>query len=97
MMAPPFAALATTITVFTVSKMGRNHVKMRDLILNDVLRCNDYKCPTAAFCARSRQLSIDYKKGVKNMPETDFKGFKERGLCDYFLNADILATEQHEP
>ena len=71
--------------------------KMRDLILDDVSRCTDIKCPIGAFCARSRQLNIDYKKGVKNRPKTDFKGYNKRGLCDYFLNADVIAAEQDKP
>jgi hypothetical protein len=70
---------------------------MIDLILNDVSRCTDYKCPAGVFCARSRQLNIEYKKGVKNTPMTDFQGYQKRGLCDYFLNTDVIAAEQHEP
>jgi hypothetical protein len=69
---------------------------MRDLILNDVSRCNDYKCPTNAFCARFKQLRLDNEKGIKTMPVTDFNGRKKNGLCDYFINADVLASEHHE-
>lgn len=69
---------------------------MRDLIKNDVSRCNDYKCPTGAFCARFRQLRFDNEKEIKTMPVNDFKGREKNGLCDYFLNDDILAAEQHE-
>lgn len=68
---------------------------MRDLILNDVSRCNDYKCPTGAFCARFRQLRFDREKGIKTTPVTDYKGREKKGLCDCFLNADVLAS-QHE-
>ena len=64
---------------------------MKDLIHNDISRCNDYKCPTGAFCARFRQLRIDQKKNSRSIfSVTNFKGCEKTGLCDYFLNADIL-------
>jgi hypothetical protein len=68
---------------------------MKDLIHNDISRCNDYKCPIGAFCARFRQLRFDKENGNTQMSVTDFKGREKKGLCDYFLNADILAS-QHE-
>lgn len=68
---------------------------MKDLIHNDISRCNDYKCQTGAFCARFRQLRFDKENGNTQMSVTDFKGREKKGLCDYFLNADVLAS-QHE-
>ena len=67
---------------------------IKNLITNDISRCNDYKCQTAAFCARFKQLSIDLKTGNKAISVTNFKGFEKNGLCDYFLNADVIAEEQ---
>lgn len=63
---------------------------MKDLILNDVSRCNNYKCPINAFCARFRQLRIDSEKGDKvEVPVNHFDGDKKIGLCDHFINADV--------
>jgi hypothetical protein len=59
------------------------------LIHNDISRCNDYKCPTGAFCARYRQLRFDRENGNTKMSVTDFKGREKNGLCDYFINADV--------
>ena len=68
---------------------------MENLISNDISRCNDYKCPTRAFCARFRQLRFDKENGNTQISVTDFKGREKNGLCDYFLNADVLDS-QHE-
>lgn len=68
---------------------------LKNLITNDISRCNDYKCPTAAFCARFKQLSIDLKNGNKAISVTNFKGCEKKGLCDYFLNADVIAEEEN--
>jgi hypothetical protein len=61
-----------------------------DLISRDMSRCNDYRCPTAPFCERRIQMSIDYAKGDTTAPVTDFKGRERSGLCDYFLNIDVV-------
>lgn len=62
---------------------------MKDLIHNDISRCNDYKCPTNFCCARFKQLSIDRKNG--NIVWTsDFEGRKKTGLCENFINADAV-------
>jgi hypothetical protein len=61
----------------------------KDLINRDTFRCNDNKCPTAAFCERYLQMRIDYKKGEKLVPVTNFKGSEKVGLCDHFLNVDV--------
>jgi len=61
----------------------------KDLISSFISRCNDYKCPTNAFCARFRQLRIDREKGDNIFSITDFKGRLKNGLCDYFINADV--------
>ncbi len=63
---------------------------VKDLIPLDCSRCSDDRCPIAIFCARSRQKTIDYKKGQKNILMTDFKGAEKVGLCDYFLNIEYL-------
>lgn len=63
---------------------------MNDLINNDTSRCNDYKCPTGAFCARFRQLRFDKEKGNTHMSVTNFHGRDKIGLCEYFINADIV-------
>ena len=69
---------------------------MNNLIHNDISRCNDYKCPIGAFCARLRQLHIDKENGNTQMSVTDFKGREKNGLCDYFLNADVLASKHED-
>lgn len=68
---------------------------LKNLITNDISRCNDYKCPTAAFCARFKQLSIDLKTRNKAISVTNFKECEKNGLCDYFLNADVIAEEEN--
>lgn len=62
---------------------------LKDIINNDVSRCNDYKCPTNAFCARFRQLRYDKQNGIKPITVINFKGVEKTGLCEYFINADI--------
>ena len=61
---------------------------MKDLIPNDISRCNDYKCPTNFCCARFKQLSIDRKNG-NTVWTSDFEGRKKTGLCEHFLNVDV--------
>jgi hypothetical protein len=61
---------------------------MHNLINNDISRCNDYKCPTRAYCARFRQLHIDIKAGNTTFQVTDFQGRRKNGLCDNFINVD---------
>ena len=63
---------------------------IKDLIHRDISRCNDDRCLTAPYCERHLQMSIDYKKGEKNVSVTDFKGREKVGLCDYFLNVDAI-------
>ena len=63
---------------------------IKDLIYRDISRCNDYRCPTAPFCRRNLQMSIDYKKGDTLVSVTDFKGREKVGLCDHFLNVDVV-------
>lgn len=63
---------------------------IKDLIHRDISRCNDYRCPTAPFCERQLQMAIDYKKGEKLVSVTDFKGREKVGLCDHFLNVDVV-------
>ena len=63
---------------------------IKDLIHRDISRCNDDRCPTAPFCERYLQMAIDYKKGEKLVSVTDFKGREKVGLCDHFLNADVV-------
>jgi len=63
---------------------------IKDLIYRDISRCNDDRCPTAPFCERYLQMGIDYKKGEELVSVTDFKGREKVGLCDYFLNVDVV-------
>jgi len=63
---------------------------IKDLIHRDISRCNDDRCPTAPFCERYLQMGIDYKKGETLVSVTDFKGREKVGLCDYFLNVDVV-------
>lgn len=63
---------------------------IKDLIHRDISRCNDDRCPTAPFCERYLQMAIDYKKGEKLVSVTDFKGREKVGLCDHFLNVDVV-------
>jgi hypothetical protein len=63
---------------------------IKDLINRDISRCNDDRCPTAAFCERYLQMGIDYKKGETLVSVTDFKGREKVGLCDRFLNVDVV-------
>lgn len=67
---------------------------VKDLINRDISRCNDDRCPINCFCERYLQMGIDYKKGEKLVPVTDFKGREKVGLCDYFLNVDIDEDEE---
>jgi len=62
----------------------------KDLIANDISRCNDYRCPTRGFCARFRQLRFDNETGIKHMSVTDFKGREKNGLCDHFINVEEI-------
>lgn len=62
---------------------------MENLIPNDISRCNDYKCPTKFCCARFKQLYIDRKNG-NTVWTSDFEGRKKTGLCEYFLNVDVV-------
>ena len=83
-----------------LSNEARNHalnkgavsgsVSIKDLIHRDISRCNDDRCPTAPFCERYLQMAIDYKKGEKLVSVTDFKGREKVGLCDHFLNVDVV-------
>lgn len=58
---------------------------MKDLLHNDITRCNNYKCSIGGFCARFRQLRIDQSKEDKSvLSVTNFKGCEKNGLCDYF-------------
>lgn len=63
---------------------------IKDLIHRDISRCNNDRCPTAPFCERYLQMAIDYKNGEKNVSVTDFKGREKVGLCDHFLNVDVV-------
>ena len=63
---------------------------IKDLIHRDISRCNDDRCPTDAFCRRYLQMGIDYKKGETLVSATDFKGREKNGLCDHFLNVDVV-------
>lgn len=63
---------------------------VKDLIHRDISRCNDDRCPTAPFCERYLQMAIDYKKGEKLVSVTDFKGREKVGLCDHFINVDVV-------
>ena len=63
---------------------------VNDLIHRDISRCKDYECPTNFCCERFLQLRIDYKKGEKLVSVTDFKGREKVGLCDHFLNVDVV-------
>jgi len=62
---------------------------IKDFIHRDISRCNDDRCPTAAFCKRYLQMEIDYKKGETLVSVTDFKGREKVGLCNHFLNVDV--------
>lgn len=62
----------------------------KNLIYRDISRCNDDRCPTAPFCERYLQMAIDYKNGEKLVSITDFKGREKVGLCDHFLNVDVV-------
>lgn len=62
---------------------------MNDLINKDISRCNNYKCPTKAFCARFRQIQIDRESEKYPLVSvTHFDGDKKIGLCDYFINVN---------
>jgi hypothetical protein len=63
---------------------------IKDFIHHDISRCNDYRCPTRAFCSRFRQMAIDIQKGETRVSVTDFNGREKVGLCDYFLNVDVV-------
>jgi len=63
---------------------------IKDLIHRDISRCNDNRCPTAPFCERYLQMGIDYKKGKTLVSVTDFKGREKVGLCDHFINVDVV-------
>jgi len=64
---------------------------MKDLITNDISRCNNYKCPTGAFCARFKQLQIDRQSPeLKPVSVTHFNGNEKENLCEYFINADAV-------
>ena len=66
---------------------------IKDLIHRDISRCNDNRCPTAPVCERYLQIGIDYKKGVTLVSVTNFKGCEKVGLCDHFLNVDVVEYE----
>jgi len=69
---------------------------MKDLIHSDISRCDNYKCPTNAFCARFKQIQIDRTKEDRSIySTTTFKGHEKNGLCDYFLNADVMSSSSH--
>ena len=70
--------------------MLADSASIKDLIHRDISRCNDNRCPTAPFCERYLQMAIDYKKGEELVSVTDFKGREKVGLCDYFLNVDVV-------
>ena len=63
---------------------------IKDLIHRDISRCNDDRCPTAPFCERYLQMAIDYKNGETLVSVTDFKVREKVGLCDHFLNVDVV-------
>jgi hypothetical protein len=67
----------------------------KDLINRDISRCNDSKCPTSAFCERYLQRIIDYKKNETGVSVTYFKGREKNGLCDYFLNVDVIDGKEN--
>lgn len=69
--------------------MLANSASVKDLISRDISRCNDDRCPTALFCERYLQMSIDYKKNETLVWVNDFKGREKSGLCDYFINVDV--------
>lgn len=73
-----------------VKNFLEDSASIKDLIHRDISRCNDDRCPIAPFCERNLQMAIDYKKGEKNVPVTDFKGREKVGLCDHFLNVDVV-------
>ena len=66
---------------------------MKNLINNDISRCNDYACPTNAYCARFKQLHIDKENSNGIVSVTNFMGCEKKGLCDNFLNSDIIKNE----
>lgn len=61
---------------------------MEDLITNDQSRCRNYQCPTNFCCSRFKQLILDRKKD-ETFSVTKFDGDKVKGLCLYFINADV--------
>lgn len=69
--------------------MLTNSAPTGDLILRDISRCNDDRCPTALFCKRYLQTSIDHKKNETLVSVNDFKGREKSELCDYFINVDV--------
>lgn len=56
--------------------------KAKNLISNDISRCNNAECLINVFCARFMQISIDKKQNkyasVSNLNE-------ENGFCKYFI------------
>lgn len=78
------------ITPTDTNNVLADSVSIKDLIHRDISRCNDDRCPTAPFCKRYMQMAIDYKKGEEYVWVTDFKGCEKVGLCDYFLNVDVV-------
>lgn len=57
---------------------------MKELISNDISRCNDYKCPTNAFCARFIKLRFDKENNNTQMSVTDFEGRKKMDCATTF-------------
>lgn len=75
-----------------------------NLIMNDVSRCDNHRCPIRVYCSRYRQIEIDFKnykeannitgsipiadKVFSTIPVSKFNGDKKDGLCDYFINIE---------
>lgn len=81
--------------MITISTEIENQVKEQisgyvkgyfNLILKDVSRCSDEKCPKSSSCKRFLQMEIDKENGEEYSVVSDFKGSENNGVCDYYIN-----------
>lgn len=92
----------TSETMITISTEIENQVKeqisgyVKGLILKDVSRCSDEKCPKSSSCKRFLQMEIDKENGEEYSVVSDFKGSENNGVCDYYINIDNNEQEVSE-
>ena len=61
---------------------------MKNLIHDDITRCNDFTCPKNGTCSRFLQRLIDKETRTPYISKTDFKGGKNDGDCIYYIYAE---------